>query len=101
MIEKLRKSFDSRGVQLFFLIELAKKSDSLPYDLLIAKLHADGIKKEYLNSLFSYIKNRKQRVHLNNTDSERIEILFGVPQGPTLCPLLFNISFTRSLFVPP
>ena len=64
----------------------------------VAKLHAYGIQKESLNFLFSYLKNRKQRVRLNNTYSEWIDILFGVPQGSRLGPLLFNI-FLCDLFL--
>ena len=41
--------------------------------------------------LLSYLKNRKQRVRLNNTFSEWIDILFGVPQGSIIGPLLFSI----------
>ena len=48
--------------------------------------------------LFSYLKNRKQRVHLNNTYSEWIDILFGVSQGFILGPLLFDI-FLCDLFL--
>ena len=48
--------------------------------------------------LFSYLKNRKQRVRLNNTYSEWIDILFGAPQGSILRPLLFNI-FLCDLFL--
>ena len=72
--------------------------DCLPHDLLIAKLHAHGIKEGSLNLLFSYFKNRKQRVRLNNTYSEWIDILFGVPQGSILDPLLCNI-FLCDLFL--
>ena len=57
--------------------------DCLPHDLLIAKLHAYGIKEGSLNFLFSYLKNIKQRVRLNNFYSEWIDILFVVPQGST------------------
>ena len=52
----------------------------------------------FLNSLFFYLKNRKQRVRLSNTYSEWVDILFGVPKGPILDPLLFNI-FLCDLFL--
>ena len=98
MIEKLRKSLDSGGASAALLTGLSKAFDCLPHDLLIAKLHAYGIKKGSLNLSFSYRKIRKQRVRLNNTYSEWIEILFGMPQGSILGPLLFNI-FLCDLFL--
>ena len=104
MIKKLRKSIDSGvggggwGASAALLTDLSKAFDCLSVDLLIAKLHAYGIKKGSLNLLFSYLKNRKQRVLLNNTYSEWIDSLFGVPQGSLLGPLLFNI-FLCDLFL--
>ena len=97
MIEKLRKSLDFRRASVALLTELSKVFDCLPHDVLIAKLHAHGIKKGSLNLLYSYLKNRKQRVRLNNTYSEWIDILFGVPHGSILGPLLFDI-FLCDLF---
>ena len=91
MIEKLRKSLDSGEASAALLTDLSKAFECLPHDLLIAKLHAYGIKEGSLNLLFSYLKNRKQRVYLSNTYGEWIDILFGVPQGSILGPLLFKI----------
>ena len=86
-------------VDKILLTDLSKAFDCVPDDLVIAKLQAYGIKKGSLNLFFSHLKTREQRVRLNNPCSEFIKILFSVPQGSILDPLLFYI-FMRSLFVP-
>ena len=94
MHDQLKDYFDK--IQL---TDLSKAFDCLPHDLVIAKLQANGIKKGSLNLLFSHLKTREQRVRLNNSCSECIKILFSVPQGSILDPLLCYI-FMRSVFVP-
>ena len=81
MIEKLRKSLDSRGASAALLTDLSKAFDCVLHDILIAKLRANRIKKGSLNLLFSYLKERKQRVHLNNTYNKWINSLFDVREG--------------------
>ena len=68
-----------------------KALDFLPHELLIVKLDAYGFDKSSLKWIHSYLSNRKQRVKINSRYSSWSDILFGVPQGPFLGPLLFNI----------
>ena len=51
-----------------------------------------------LRFVHSYLKSRMQRRKINSEYSSWEEILFGVPQGSILEPLLFNI-FLCDLFV--
>ena len=94
MIEKRKESLDSGGIFGALLIGVSKVFDCLPHDLLIAKLHAYGLDMPSLKLLHSYLTKRRQRVKINNTYSSWSEILFGVPQGSILGPLLIFFCVT-------
>ena len=57
------------------LMDLSKAFDCVPHDLLIAKMHAYGFDKDTLVLLFSYLKNRKQGVKVNNNISNFMVLL--------------------------
>ena len=82
---------DNGGVSGTLLTDLSKAFDCILHDLFIAKLAAYGFDYNSLQMLQSYLSNRKQRTKINDAYSKYCEILFGVPQGSILGPLLFNI----------
>ena len=65
--------------------------DSLSHDLLIAKLNAYRFNMSALRFVHSYLKNHMQRTKINSEYSSWEYILFGIPRGSILGPLLFNI----------
>ena len=71
-------------------MDLSNAFDSIPHDLLIAKMHAYGFSKNSLVLFYSYLK-RKKLNRMNNTHSIFQILLSGVPQGSILGPILFNI----------
>ena len=61
------------------------------HDQLIAKLKVYGFSKEALKLMKSYLKNRKQKVQINNKFSSKRDVIAGVSQGSIDGPLLFNL----------
>ena len=99
MLEKLKNAVDKGKILGALLTDLSKTFDSLSHDLLIAKLNAYGFSLPALKLVNSYLSNRKQRTKTNNAYSSWEEILFGVPQGSILGPILLNIFLSDLFFV--
>ena len=98
MLEKWRKCLDTKCSCGILLTDLSKAFDCLIHDLLIAKLNAFGLEYNSLRLIHSYLTDRLQRVRINSMYSSWSNILYGVPQGSILGPLLFNI-YLNDLFL--
>ena len=97
LLEKWKNAVDKGKMFGALLIDLSKAFDCLNHELLIAKINTYGFTLPALKLIHNYLSNRKQRVRVNDSYSLWQDILFGIPQGSILCPLLFNI-FLADLF---
>ena len=71
-------------------MNLSKAFDMIPHDLLLAKLAAYGVAPVSLPLLHSYLRDRSQRVRIEDVTSDVVVFSKSVPQGSVLGPLLFN-----------
>ena len=72
-------------------LDFQKAFDTVNHKILFSKLNYYGIRGIALSLLESYLTNRKQFVHVSDTDSDLLTNSYGVPQGSVLGPLLFLI----------
>ena len=82
--------YNDNCVMLLFL-DLSAAFDTVNHQILLSRLSDRfGIKGTALSWFESYFKVRTQVVRINNSRSTCREVMFGVPQGSTLGPVLYT-----------
>ena len=71
------------------LIDLEKAFNTVNHDILLKKLEFIGFSEETTKLFKFYLSKWRFKVHVKNTFSEPVNLLYGVPQGSILGPILF------------
>jgi exonuclease III len=92
VVSDIRCSIDNNQGVILLLLDLSAAFDTVDYQILFDRLARRlGITGVVLKWLKSYLHSRTQCVTIMDAMSVLAELLFGVPQGSVLGPLLFVI----------
>ena len=83
-------SIDNNQCSILLFLDLSSAFDTIDHAILLSILQTKyGLNGIVLKWFESYISNRNFRVNIGKSFSEGICLLFGVPQGSILGPILF------------
>ena len=81
---------DNGSATILILLDLSAAFDTIDHETLIKRLiHEYGIKGNVIDWINSYLSNRTYSVKIKDVSSVIKALLYGVPQGSLLGPLLF------------
>ena len=91
IIELIKPALDQSKFACGIFVDFSKAFDTVDHNILLQKLSHYGIRGLSNKWFESYLTGRKQFVSIDNIDSQLKDVIYGVPQGSVLGPLLFLI----------
>ena len=90
-VTSVKNALQKKNHVLGIFIDLSKAFDTIDHSTLMVKLAHYGVRGTPHHLIESYLQNRKQCVSVLGEISPELPVLYGVPQGSCLGPLLFLI----------
>lgn len=85
-------ALDSGKITLLGLLDLSAAFDTVDHAILLERLERSyGLGGRVLDWLRSFVCDRRQTVSFNGISATTVDLLYGVPQGSVLGPLLFTM----------
>ena len=92
ILNDLLTESDHGKISILILLDLSAAFDTLDHNILINRLKITfGFSGTVLDWFTSYITNRTQSVSIDNEISSTAKLLYGIPQGSVLGPLLYTL----------
>ena len=90
MHDDILRSVDSGRIVVLLLLDSSAVFDTVDHSLLLHRLNTRfGIKGRVLAWFESYLAGQGQFVCVNGSSSTRSDLMYGVPQGSVLGPILY------------
>ena len=91
LTENITNEMENGNNVIGIFLDLKKAFDTIDHKILAKKLEYYGIRGIAINWIRSYLTNRVQYTYYNQTNSSKLPIKCGVPQGSILGPILFTL----------
>ena len=90
-VNHIQEALKEKQHVLGIFIDLSKAFDTIDHKILLHKLHHYGVRGNAFSLLESYLSNRIQYTNYLKESSQPMAVIYGVPQGSVLGPLLFLV----------